>query len=78
MKLVAKDKNEARLFLTWICLNSVDFWGNEDSVKEYKALLRKYRKSVATALGVPPIDVQSEMLDLYEGNEQICKKLQTA
>ena len=78
MKLVAKDKNEARLFLTWICLNSVDFWGNEDSVKEHKALLRKYRKSVATALGVAPIDVQSEMLDLYEGNEQICKKLQTA
>ena len=78
MKLVAKDKNEARLFLTWICLKSVDFWGNEDSVKEHKALLRKYRKSVATALGVQPIDVQSEMLDLYEGNEQICKKLQTA
>lgn len=75
MQLVAKDKSQARLFLTWICLNSVDFWGNDESVAEHKALLRKYRKSVATALGVPPVDVQSEMLDLYAGNEEFCKKL---
>ena len=73
--LVAKDRNEARLFMTWICLNSVDFWGNDAGVKEHKALLRKYRKSVAKALGVSPVDVQSEMLDLYAGNEDFCKKL---
>jgi len=73
--LVAKDKKEARLFLTWICLNSVDFWGNDETVKEHKALLRKYRKSVAAALGVSPVDVESEMLDMYAGQEDFCKKL---
>ena len=73
--LVAKDKKEARLFLTWICLNSVDFWGNDETVKEHKALLRKYRKSVAAALGVSPVDVESEVLDMYAGQEDFCKKL---
>lgn len=75
MQLVAKNKGEARLFLTWICLNSVDFWGNDETVTEHKSMLRKYRKSVAAALGVPSHHVKSEMLDLYEGNEEICKKL---
>lgn len=74
MQLTAKNKGEARLFLTWICLNSVDFWGNDEAVTEHKAMLRKYRKSVAAALGVPSHHVESEMLNLYSGNEKTLKK----
>lgn len=75
MQLIAKNKDEARLFLTWICLNSVDFWGNDETVTEHKSMLRKYRKSVAATLGVPSHQVKSEMLDLYSGNEKNSKKI---
>lgn len=78
MNLVAKNKKEAGLFTKWICLNSCDFWGNDEAVITHKRVLRSCRASVAKVLGVKPTDVPSEALDIYKGNEEFIKELNRA
>ena len=78
MKMIAKNQNEAGLFIKWICLNSCDFWGNDEAVATHKRVLRSCRASVARALGVKPTEVPSEALDNYKGNEEYIKELNRA
>lgn len=76
MKLEAKDQRQASLFIKWICLNECNFSGNDEAVIVHKRILRSCRQSVAKALGMKPIEVPSEALDLYKGNEEFVKGLE--
>jgi len=74
MKRVIVPEEEARVGVVWVALNSVDFTGNDEAVKEHRRLLLEYRRKIAKIEGCEPKEVQSEMLELYDHIKKVVKK----
>ena len=74
MKRVAVPVEQARIGVVWVALNSVDFTGNEEAVKEHRRLLLEYRRKIAKIEGCEPKEVQSEMIELYDHIKKVTKK----
>ena len=66
MKQVTVPEEQARTGVLWVCLNSVDFSGNEEAVREHRRMLLECRRKMAKIEGVEPKEVESEMLDTYD------------
>tara|TARA_Y100001972_G_scaffold80661_1_gene97930 strand:- start:13 stop:273 length:261 start_codon:yes stop_codon:yes gene_type:complete len=64
--IVEVPEEQAKVGVIWICLNSVDFTGNDEAVKEHRRLLLAYRKKIAKINDIEISQVESEMLDYYE------------
>ena len=74
MKRVVVPENQARVGVVWVALNSVDFTGNEEAVKEHRRLLLEYRRKIAKIEECDPKEVESEMLELYDHIKKVTKK----
>ena len=76
MKKVTVPEEQARTGVLWICLNSVDFTGNEEAVREHRRMLIECRRKMAKIEGVEPKEVESEMLDTYDAVREAWKKIE--
>tara|TARA_Y100000114_G_C11763596_1_gene331536 strand:- start:4396 stop:4623 length:228 start_codon:yes stop_codon:yes gene_type:complete len=74
MKRVVVPEEQARVGVVWVALNSVDFTGNDEAVKEHRRLLLEYRRKIAKIEGCEPKEVKSEMLELYDHIKKVVKK----
>lgn len=65
----------ADLGVLWVCLNSVNFTGNEEAEEEHRRLLLIYRRKMAKVYGCKPKEIPSEMIEHYDYiNKERCKK----
>ena len=76
MKKVTVPEEQARTGVLWICLNSVDFTGNEEAVREHRRMLLECRRKMAKIEGVEPREVESEMLNTYDAVREAWKKIE--
>lgn len=67
-------EEQAKVGIIWVCLNSVDFTGNDKAVKEHRRLLLSYRRKISKLNDIEPAQVESEMLDHYEELKKLRKK----
>ena len=67
-------EEQAKVGIIWVCLNSVDFTGNDKAVKEHRRLLLSYRRKIAKLNDIEPARIESEMLDYYEELKKPRKK----
>ena len=64
--IITLPAEHADLGVIWICLNSVDFTGNEVAEKEHRRLLLLYRRRLAKVEECKPKDLPSEMIQHYD------------
>ena len=59
-------QEHADIGVLWVCLNAVDFTGNEEAEQEHRRLLLLYRRKLAKIEGVQPREIPSEMIEHYD------------
>ena len=59
-------QEHADIGVLWVCLNSVDFTGNEEAEQEHRRLLLIYRRKMAKIEGCKPKEIPSEMIEHYD------------
>ena len=64
--IVNVPEEKASVGVIWVCLNAVNFSGNEEAVKEHRRQLLLYRRKIAKIEGIEPKEVPSEMLEYYD------------
>ena len=71
---VVVPEEKARVGVIWVALNSVNFSGNKEAVREHRRLLLEYRRKIAKIEQCKPDEVESEMLAYYAENAKFLKK----
>ena len=74
MKQVVVPEEQSRVGVIWVALNSVNFTGNKEAVREHSRLLLEYRRKIAKIEQCRPDQVESEMLTYYNSNARFLKK----
>tara|TARA_R100000353_G_scaffold41361_1_gene32704 strand:+ start:1059 stop:1301 length:243 start_codon:yes stop_codon:yes gene_type:complete len=74
MKQVVVPEEQSRVGVIWVALNSVNFTGNKEAVREHRRLLLEYRRKIAKIEQCRPDQVESEMLTYYNSNARFLKK----